>query len=126
MFGSDWFWITLAGYALLAPLAALLLGWWALRRGRDLRTELARLRLELRQVGQQTPETDGLAEQVTPAPEEKPVGEPPVPDAGPAELLLSTPPSRHSRPHLTMLYAAAPCAADSAVWRADHITPPGL
>jgi uncharacterized membrane protein len=92
MFGSDWFWITLAGYALLAPLAALLLGWWALRRGRDLRTELARLRLELRQVGQQTPETDGRAEQVTPAPEEKPVDEPPVPDAGTGELSLSTAP----------------------------------
>jgi uncharacterized membrane protein len=92
MFGSDWFWITLAGYALLAPLAALLLGWWALRRGRDLRTELARLRLELRQVGQQTPETDGLAEQVTPAPEEKPADEPTVPDAGTGELSLSTAP----------------------------------
>jgi uncharacterized membrane protein len=92
MFGSDWFWITLAGYALLAPLAALLLGWWALRRGRDLRTELARLRLELRQVGQQTPETDRRAEQVAPTPEEKPVDEPTVPGAGTGELSLSTAP----------------------------------
>ncbi len=70
MFGEDWFWITLIGYAFLAPLAALLLAWWALRRGHNLRTELARLRQEFRAAQESAPEAAAPAEPETPRTEE--------------------------------------------------------
>jgi uncharacterized membrane protein len=69
MFGEDWFWIMLIGYALLAPLTALLLAWWALRRSGNLRTELVRLRQEFRAAQGATPEAPPPAEPEPPTTE---------------------------------------------------------